>query len=117
MSLEELGIPWRSEVEREQLRRRIICPGEEEYSVYQGITRVCGAHSSRFLVMRVTAANAKYAWVGRRLKVKSGVVMKLETRVFELYSGKYATLPELAQAMGISRSQIYHRGNKSLPRI
>ena len=33
--------------------------------------------------------------------------MKLNTRVFELYKGKYRNLPELARAMGISRSQIY----------
>ena len=44
---------------------------------------------------------------GRRLKVKSGVVMKLGTRVFELYKGKYGSLPELAQAMGISGGHIY----------
>ncbi len=33
--------------------------------------------------------------------------MKLETKVFELYNGKYKNLSELAQAMGISVSQIY----------
>ena len=33
--------------------------------------------------------------------------MKLRTRVFELYSGKYQTLVELAQAMGISQDLIY----------
>ncbi len=33
--------------------------------------------------------------------------MKLETRVFDLYQEKYANLSELAQAMGISVSQIY----------
>jgi len=33
--------------------------------------------------------------------------MKLETKIFELYPGKYTNLTELAQAMGISVSQIY----------
>lgn len=33
--------------------------------------------------------------------------MKLETRVFEFCNGKYANLADLAQAMGISVSQIY----------
>ncbi len=33
--------------------------------------------------------------------------MKLETNIFELCNGKYANLVELAQAMGISVSQIY----------
>ena len=33
--------------------------------------------------------------------------MKLQTRVFELCNGRYANLAELAQAMGISVSQIY----------
>ena len=33
--------------------------------------------------------------------------MKLETKIFELYSGKYRNLPELAHGMGISVSQIY----------
>jgi len=33
--------------------------------------------------------------------------MKLKTRAFELYNGKYTDLTELAQAMGISVSQIY----------
>ncbi len=33
--------------------------------------------------------------------------MKLKTRVFELYKGKYESLYELAQAMRISRAQIY----------
>jgi len=33
--------------------------------------------------------------------------MKLYTRVFELYKGKYRTLVELAQAMGISNDLIY----------
>ncbi len=33
--------------------------------------------------------------------------MKLRTRVFELYKGKYRNLAELAEAMGISTGQIY----------
>ena len=33
--------------------------------------------------------------------------MKLHTRVFELYEGKYGNLLELARTMGISKSQIY----------
>ncbi len=33
--------------------------------------------------------------------------MKLETKVFELCNGRYRNLPELAQAMGISVSQVY----------
>jgi len=34
-------------------------------------------------------------------------VMKLETKVFEFSNRKYANLTELAQAMGISVSQVY----------
>ena len=33
--------------------------------------------------------------------------MKLKTRVFQLCNGRYRSLPELAQAMGISQDQIY----------
>ncbi|GAH42434.1 unnamed protein product, partial [marine sediment metagenome] len=33
--------------------------------------------------------------------------MKLNTRVFELYKGKYRSLPELARVMGISGGYIY----------
>ena len=33
--------------------------------------------------------------------------MELNTRVFELYKGKYQSLPELARAMEISTGQIY----------
>ena len=33
--------------------------------------------------------------------------MKLNTRVFELYNGKYRNLVELAQTMGISNDLIY----------
>lgn len=33
--------------------------------------------------------------------------MKLQTRIFEFCDGKYTNLSELAQAMGISVSQIY----------
>jgi transcriptional regulator with XRE-family HTH domain len=42
------------------------------------------------------------------LKAKlTAVVVKLKTRVFELYNGEYSSLVELARAMGISSSQIY----------
>jgi len=34
------------------------------------------------------------------------MVMKLQTRIFEFCNGKYASLPQLAQAMGISISQV-----------
>jgi len=42
--------------------------------------------------------------------------MKLETKVFELRNGKYRNLSELAQAMGISVSQIYRvrEGKRSI---
>ena len=42
--------------------------------------------------------------------------MKLNTRIFELYKGKYGRLPELAQAMGISKAQIYRvkEGKRSI---
>jgi len=33
--------------------------------------------------------------------------MKLQTRVFEFWNGKHTNLSELAQAMGISVSQVY----------
>lgn len=33
--------------------------------------------------------------------------MKLKTKVLELCNGKYTNLSELAQAMGISTSQVY----------
>ena len=33
--------------------------------------------------------------------------MKLRTKIFELLGGKYKNLTELAQAMGISLSQVY----------
>ena len=33
--------------------------------------------------------------------------MKLKTRVYELYNGKYMNLSELAHAMGINPAQIY----------
>jgi hypothetical protein len=42
------------------------------------------------------------------LKAKlTAVVVKLKTRVFELYNREYSSLVELAGAMGISSSQIY----------
>ena len=34
--------------------------------------------------------------------------MKLKTRVFELYNGRYTNLTELARVMGISVGHIYH---------
>jgi len=45
----------------------------------------------------------------RALPGETGVLgaMKLKTRVFELSSGKYANLSDLARAMGISLAQIY----------
>jgi len=35
------------------------------------------------------------------------VVVKLNTRVFELYKGRYGSLTELARVMGISGGYIY----------
>ena len=41
-------------------------------------------------------------------KVKlTRMVVKLRTRVFDLYNEEYSSLVEVAQAMGISNSQIY----------
>ena len=42
--------------------------------------------------------------------------MKLNTRVFELYKGKYRNLSELAQTMGISQDLIYsvRRGERGI---
>ena len=42
--------------------------------------------------------------------------MKLNTRVFELYNGKYRNLVELAHAMGISQDLIYsvRRGERGI---
>ncbi len=42
--------------------------------------------------------------------------MELKTRVFELCNGRYMNLSELAQAMGISVSQVY-RVRKGQKRI
>ena len=39
--------------------------------------------------------------------VLAGDIMIIKTRVFELGNGRYKNLSELAQAMGISVSQIY----------
>ncbi len=80
---------------------------------------------------RATATDAKYTLIGRRLKVQPEVVMALKTRGFEFSNRKYTNLNELAQAMGISLSQIYRvrqgkrpinekiimGGTKGLPRI
>ena len=42
--------------------------------------------------------------------------MKLKTRVFELFNGKYRNLVELAQTMGISQALIYRvrRGERGI---
>jgi len=42
--------------------------------------------------------------------------VKLNTRVFELYKGKYVSLTELARAMGISAGYIYkvRQGKRSI---
>jgi len=42
--------------------------------------------------------------------------MKLKTRVLELYNGKYRSLSELVQAMGISNDLIYsvRRGDRGI---
>ena len=42
--------------------------------------------------------------------------MKMNTRVFQLYKGKYKSLTELAQVMGISVGYIYkvRQGNRSI---
>jgi len=42
--------------------------------------------------------------------------MKLNTRVFELYKGKYRSLTELARVMGISGGYIYkvRQGKRSI---
>ncbi|MBA7712377.1 hypothetical protein ES703_121351 [subsurface metagenome] len=44
------------------------------------------------------------------------IVMIVKTRVFELCNGRYKNLSELAQAMGISVSQIYRvrQGKRSI---
>ena len=39
------------------------------------------------------------------------MVMKLGTKVFDLYNGKYSNLTGLAQAMGIANSQVYRVRN------
>ena len=42
--------------------------------------------------------------------------VKLKTRVFELYNGKYRNLVELAQTMGVSQDLIYtvRRGERGI---
>ena len=35
------------------------------------------------------------------------MAIKLNTRVFELYKGRYGSLPELARAMGMSFGHVY----------
>ena len=39
--------------------------------------------------------------------MSDGMAMIVKTRIFELGNGKYRNLSEMAQAMGISVSQIY----------
>jgi len=41
--------------------------------------------------------------------------MKLKTKLFELRNGKYVNLSELAQAMGVSVSQLYRVMNGERP--
>ena len=42
--------------------------------------------------------------------------MKIKTRVFELYDGRYRNLSELAEAMAISVSQVYrvYQGKRNI---
>jgi len=44
---------------------------------------------------------------GRKPNTATEPVMRLETRVFDLYQERYGNLTELARGMGISVSQIY----------
>ena len=48
--------------------------------------------------------------------IKNGASMRIKTRIFELCDGKYKSLSELAQTMGISVSQIYRvrEGKRSI---
>jgi transcriptional regulator with XRE-family HTH domain len=52
----------------------------------------------------------------KSLVVKGVVVMIVRTRIFELRNGNYKNLSQLAQAMGISVSQIYRvrEGKRSI---
>ncbi|MBA7601440.1 hypothetical protein ES703_08513 [subsurface metagenome] len=47
------------------------------------------------------------AQAGKEYLGQSGAVVRLKTRVFEFSNSKYTNLTGLAQAMGISVSQIY----------
>lgn len=44
------------------------------------------------------------------------MAVKIKTRVFELYNGRYGNLSELAEAMAISVSQIYrvYQGQRNI---
>ena len=48
--------------------------------------------------------------------IREGIAMIVKTRIFELCNGKYKNLSELAQAMGISVSQVYRvrEGERSI---
>jgi hypothetical protein len=59
--------------------------------------------SSLFSVRKGTGVDFKYILISRAGKI----VMKLETRVFELCNGKYTNLSELAKAMGLNPSHVY----------
>ena len=91
-------------------------PKQERIFGRSSTTRAYPAHSNRLFVRRVTAPNVKYTLIGRRLKIQSGVVVKLKRRVFELYSSRYRNLTELARAMGMSVSQVYRvrRGKRPI---
>ncbi len=41
------------------------------------------------------------------IDIGRGIIIIVKTKIFELYARKYKNLSELAQAMGISVSQIY----------
>ena len=52
------------------------------------------------------AAEGLRPFIELKRKKKVGV-MKLKTRIYELCSGKYGGLPQLARAMGISVAEVY----------
>ena len=53
---------------------------------------------------------------GGQVRNKTAGSMKLNTRVFELCNGKYQSLAELAQMMGISNALLYsvRRGERGI---
>jgi len=73
--------------------------GVSEERVRQLLNKVDLHH----LVRRAYPAHNK----GRATKDTAHKGRKLKTKVFELYNEDYSSLVEVAQAMGISRSQIY----------